>query len=64
MDLNLAVCLPLILVSFVGPLKYVSAVDIEGNDHDNVLYGSMGNDKIFGNGGRDRLFGSSGNDFV
>ena len=63
MDLNLAVCLPLILVSFVGPLKYVSAVDIEG-DHDNVLYGSMGNDKIFGNGGRDRLFGSSGNDFL
>lgn len=60
--LCLAVCLPLVLVSFVVPLKNVSAVDIEGNDHDNVLYGTMGNDKIFGNGGGDRLFGSGGND--
>ena len=62
--LCLAVCLPLVLVSFVVPLKYVSAVDIEGNDHDNVLYGSMGDDKIFGKGGGDRLFGSGGNDTI
>jgi Ca2+-binding RTX toxin-like protein len=62
--LCLAVCLPLVLVSFVVPLKNVSAVDIEGNDHDNVLYGSMGNDKIFGKGGGDRLFGSGGNDTI
>ena len=62
--LCLAVCLPLVLVSFVLPLKYVSAVDIEGNDHDNVLYGTMGNDKILGKGGGDRLFGSGGNDTI
>jgi len=62
--LCLAVCLPLVLVSFIVPLKYVNAVDIEGNDHDNVLYGSMGNDKIFGKGGGDRLFGSGGNDTI
>src|SRR6476620_1370091 len=62
--LCLALCLPLVLVSFVVPLKNVSAVDIEGNDHDNVLYGSMGNDKIIGKGGGDRLFGSGGNDTI
>ena len=62
--LCLAVCLPLVLVSFVLPPKYVSAVDIEGNDHDNVLYGTMGNDKILGKGGVDRLFGSGGNDTI
>ena len=62
--LCLAVCLPLVFVSFVLPSKYVSAVDIEGNDHDNVLYGTMGNDKILGKGGVDRLFGSGGNDTI
>src|SRR6476659_4478593 len=43
--LCLAVCLPLVLVSFVVPLKNVSAVDIEGNDHDN---GDDGNDLVIG----------------
>lgn len=68
-----ALSLGLILVSIVIPLDYVSATELEGNDHDNVLSGTMssdiisgkaGNDKMFGNGGNDNITGGNGDDFI
>ncbi len=65
--------LTFILVSMVIPLNHVNATDIEGNDHDNVLSGTMssddisgkgGSDKLFGNGGEDTISGGSGDDFI
>lgn len=53
-----------ILVSLVNPLNHVNATDIEGNDHDNVLSGTMGSDKISGEGGTDKLFGTGGKDTI
>ncbi len=52
------------MVSLVNPLNHVNATDIEGNDHDNVLSGTMGSDNISGKGGTDKLFGTGGKDTI
>lgn len=42
----------------------VFAALIDGNNFDNSLYGTMGDDTINGKGGNDNLFGLAGNDDI
>lgn len=54
----------LTLVSLVIPFNHIMAANIQGNDYDNALYGTMSSDQIFGLDGNDTLFGNGANDTV
>jgi Ca2+-binding RTX toxin-like protein len=54
----------LTLVNLIVPFNQVMAANIQGNDYDNVLYGTMSSDQIFGLDGNDILLGNGANDTV
>lgn len=60
----LSLFLLLILINLIIPFNYTMAANIQGNDHNNVLYGTMSSDQIFGLDGNDTLFGNGANDTV
>ena len=45
---TLSLFLLLILINSIAAFEYIHAANIQGNDHDNVLYGPMSSDQIFG----------------
>jgi Ca2+-binding RTX toxin-like protein len=61
---TLSLLLLLILINLIVPFEYIYAANIQGNDHDNVLYGTMSSDQIFGLDGNDTLFGNGASDTV
>jgi Ca2+-binding RTX toxin-like protein len=61
---TLSLFLLLILINSIAALEYVHAANIQGNDLDNVLYGTMSSDQIFGLDGNDNLFGSGASDTI
>jgi fibro-slime domain-containing protein len=63
-DTDTAVVTVFVLADTICPLTPESYNVIMGDDSNNKLRGTNGNDLIFGNGGDDKIYGKKGNDCI